>query len=564
MTATINPLLKDRPVSWEVYQPRYQELLDRELTPETIEAFLLDWSELDRELDQVVHVRSLNADLNTADEEVQNAYLEYLNGIQPHRDVAVSDLRKKLLTVAPAHLPADARLLAKRFEADDRAFHVDSVPLRTQLAELKQQYSQITGGMLIDFRGEQITVPRVEQLLLSPDRQEREEAWKAWQKARLEIAPKLDEVFLKQLKLRQQIHRNSGHANYRDYMWDRYHRFDYTPQDCLDFHETIETEVVPFTLELLEQHRQGLGIEELKPWDFYWRSQMDPQNRPALQPFSTVEELENKTEQVFFSLSPKLGEMFKTLKDRRAMDLGSRENKMSHAYCTTIDTEKLPFVLQNVVGTEGDVSTTLHEFGHAFHAYVSMRTQRLIWNAFSATEFVEVPSMGMELIALDHLTPFYTPQEIQRAKESAIRQSVHNLPWMCYMDAFQHWLYSEAPEDITIEMLDQKSRELLDRFQPQPNWSGFEAEKGKVWQYYHMFNHPFYYIEYALSGLGAVQLWKNHQENPEKTLQQYLEALEPGDSLSVPELYEKCGLNFKFDRQTVHDLMGFLREQLQG
>ncbi|GGJ18274.1 M3 family oligoendopeptidase [Deinococcus roseus] len=561
-TAVFPSVLTDLGIQWSALEPRYQALQERPLTPENATQFLLDWSDLQREANEAFTILYIRADLNTADAHSREAYLQCIRDLAPRVQSADAALKTRIVQLEGYEPPEDARLILKRFQTEQQIFREENLPLFTELAELSQQYSQLTGSMLVDFQGEQLTVSRVEQLLLSPDRQEREGVWKAWQKARLSIAAKLDGVFLKQLRLRQQLAHNAGFSHFQAYQWKNLHRYDYTPQDCLQFHQSIEQEVVPLARKLLEKHRQGLGVAELKPWDFYWRSQLDSQNRPALQPFKTVEELQSKAEQVFTSLSPELGRQFAQFRQQGAMDLGSRENKMGHAYCAPLTRQKLPFVLQNVVGMSNDVTVTLHEFGHAFHAYTSMKHQRFFWNTLSATEFVEVPSQGMECLALPHLQAFYTPEEIQRITEAQISRVVHVLPWIAFMDAFQDWIYTQDASDITVEKLDQKCRELLGRFQPEPSWAGFEQELGKVWQYYHMFNTPLYYIEYAFSWVGALTLWKHSLQDPQKTLQSYLSAIQLGDSCSVPELYEAAGLQFVFDRQTVHGLMDFLRSQL--
>ncbi|WP_189007081.1 M3 family oligoendopeptidase [Deinococcus roseus] len=556
-----NSLLQDAPIAWGNYQSRYQHLIDGVVNPEDITQFLLDWSDLETELDQVQAVRTLRAHLDTRDEAAQTAYREFMTDIHPERERVNGALKQKLLSLDLSHLPADAVRLVRRFQADARLFREENIKVQMQLSELEQEYTQINAALKVDFRGEKLGLPQLAPFLLSPDRQDREEAWKASRQTFREAAPVLDDLFLRMLKLRRLLACNAGYASFRDYMWDKYHRFDYNPQDCLNFHQTIETEVVPFALELLEQHRERLGLEVLRPWDAYWYDRVDPPDCAPLQPFKTAAELVARSAEVFSRLNPRLAEMFQLFRDHKAMDLEVRENKLSQAYCTSLPVSKLPFVFQQVVGTAGDVSVFLHESGHAFHDFLSMHSQRFYWNHMSSSEFIEVPSTAMELITLDALDPFFDPQEMERVKGAAIWQMVHNLPHCCFLDAFQHWVYSEAPEDVTIEMLDQKALELLQRFRPVPAWDGFEADRKKLWHFFHVFYVPFYYIEYAFCGLGALQLWKNQQQDPEKTLQQYLEALEAGNSLSVPELYEKCGLNFKFDRQTVHDLMDFVRSQ---
>ncbi|GEM47699.1 M3 family oligoendopeptidase [Deinococcus cellulosilyticus] len=562
MLQTLNPLLEDTEISWETHQKPFQELLDREVQPEDITQFLLDWSALENQLQHVQTVRMIRAHLDTSDQEAQDRQAAFVTEVQPEWEKMAAALKQKLLSLDHSHLPADAVQMVRRFQADARTFREENVPLQTELFSLEQEYTQISGGLKVEFQGEQKSLPQMKPFQVSPDRTVREEAWKAVRAALSSVAPQLNDLFLKQLKLRRQMAKNAGYPDFRAYMWDRYHRFDYTAETCLEFHQTVKAEVVPFALEMLEQHRVKLGLDVLRPWDAYWHTVVEPGHLPALKPFQTAEELEAKTEQVFFAVSPKLGEMFHLFRKNGAMDLGNRPNKLPQAYCTGLAQSGWPFMFQSAVGTMIDVMVTLHESGHAFHLYASLHGQRFPWNVMSGIEFAEVPSTAMEYLALDHLSAFYTPEEMLRVKRNAIWSMVQGIPWQCVMDAFQHWLYVEAPEEVTPEMLEDRCRELMDEFMPVPAWTGFEAERGNLWQIFHVFSIPFYFIEYAISGLGAIQLWRNHQQDPQRTIEQYLDALAPGYTLSVPEAYERCGISFRFDRPLVRELMDFLRKQL--
>jgi oligoendopeptidase F len=279
-----------------------------------------------------------------------------------------------------------------------------------------------------------------------------------------------------------------------------------------------------------------------------------------------VTELKEGVQRIFTALDPELGREFATFQ-YGFCDLDSRPNKMSHAYCATFPKRGMPFVLENVVGSEQDVQVTLHEFGHAFHGYASMRAQPLIWNHFSATEFVELPSQSMEVLALPYLVRekggFYSSDELKRVLQRQVSTVVHLLTWIGFMDSFQHWLYAEAPGDVPIADLNRKAAELIGRFMPQTDWTGFSDELGKSWHYHHIFGAPFYYIEYGLSWLGALQLWQRSLTDPAATIRQYRSALALGNSRSVPELFKAAGATFAFDRGTVRNMVAFLRAQLE-
>jgi oligoendopeptidase F len=550
---------------WDELEPRYQELTSRALDDKSAYQFLLDWSDLAKEIEETYTFLNLRSDLNTADE-AASAQLSHFNQVTNSKvTVADASLRKRFLILSAPELPDNASLIRRRMQTDEQAYCEANVPLDADHADLVNEFSRLTGNNLAEYEGEKLTLPQIQEKLHDPDRSVREGVWHAWQRAKLSIAPAQDELFTKMLAVRKRMATNLGVGNFRDLIWLKCHRYDYSPKDCADLHASIAEEVVPFATDLLEEHRKKLGISSLKPWDFYWKAPVDPQGREPMHPFSDVEQLESIAESIFSTIDPQLGQEFGEFR-QGYMDLGSRPNKMPHAYCASFPKRRMPFVLQNVVGSEDDVRVTLHEFGHAFHGYASMRAQPLIWNHFSATEFVEVPSQAMEVLALPYLHKdrggFYSTEELKRVYRRQLAGIVHILTWIGFMDSIQHWIYAEAPAELTIDQIDRKAAELIARFMPQTDWIGFEPELAKVWHYHHIFSSPFYYIEYGLSWLGALQVFQNSLHNPVDALAKYRAALDLGNSRSVPELFAAAGARFAFDRSTIRRLMQFLREQL--
>jgi oligoendopeptidase F len=552
-------------LEWQDLEPEYEKLRKRELDRQNVYSFLLDWSELVKGIDETRTFLSISTDLNTADSVARERLSHFYEATQPKVSIANAELRRKVLKIKDPEMPVEAELVLKRMRTEQEAYREENVQLEADHANLMNEHGRITGNLSIEFEGERLTVPQIEEKLREPNRRIREQAWRALQASKQSVTQQLDDLFLKLLDIRRELAKNAGLPSYRELIWLHYHRYDYTPQDCYRLHESIEQEVVPFATELLQVHRAKLNVETLQPWDFYWRSVVDPDGLEPIRPFNQVSELETGIERIFTAIDPELGHQFGEFRNG-FMDLGSRQNKMSHAYCELFPKHGMPFVLQNVVGTDGDVRVTLHEFGHAFHGYASMRSQPLVWNYFSATEFVEVPSQAMEVLALPYLHKdrggFYSDAELERVSRAQISQVVHLLTWIGFMDSFQHWIYAEARASTTIEEIDAKAKELMKRFMPQTDWSGFPQELGKTWQYYHIFRAPFYYIEYGLSWLGALQLWRNSLGDPVGAMKRYRHALTLGNSRTVPQLFEATGTKFAFDRATIRELMYFLRGQL--
>ncbi|MFK7602108.1 M3 family oligoendopeptidase [Deinococcus sp. SM5_A1] len=548
---------------WETYRPRYEALLEAELTAADVPAWLTRWSALDAELGEVAAKLSTHADLHTDDEGVQERYQIFVATTMPPASRTGQALTEKLLAV-PDYTPApDFALNYRRFRDSAALFREANVELEVAHQQQQNRHSVITGNQKVTLNGEQLTIPQAKQRLDSPDRKVREDAWWALTVSDMEVAPELDAVMQDLIHTRQQLARNADEANYRDFRWKQLDRVDYTPADCRAFHDAVREEVVPLATELLGDIARELGLESIRPWDFNRSNLLDPSGREALKPFTTGEQLQEIAQTSFAGVDADLAARFGQMREGGLLDLESRPGKMTHAYCQYFPVNNEPFVLMNVVGTAHDLQVLFHEIGHAFHGFYSGDAQPLVWNRWSPIEFVEIPSMAMEFLTLDHLGHVFDAEELARYRRSQLQGVVVFLPWAAQMDAFQHWLYAEASEDVGIAELDAKWLELDKTFHPFVDWNGIdEGVRAKGWQYYHIFQAPFYYIEYAMCYLAAVGIWREAREDAAGALTRYKAALRLGNAAGVPELYRAAGVEFRFDREYIKGLMGFLKEQL--
>jgi oligoendopeptidase F len=398
--------------------------------------------------------------------------------------------------------------------------------------------------------------------LQDKNRETRERAWHLYMERFLREREKLNELYLEMLRLRRQVARNAGFDDFRAYQWKTMARFDYTPEDCFAFHDAIEHEVVPFATELYNDLRKKLELDTLRPWDV----DADPHGE-ALAPFKETSELEEGGYRIFEQVDPLLAQHYRAMRGA-FLDLGSRPNKAPGGYCNSFPVSGKPYIFMNAVGTQDDVMTLLHEGGHAFH-FMESRVQPLVWNHDVPMEFSEVASMAMELLSAPYLTRarggFYEEADARRAYAQRLRDSVLFLPYMAVVDAFQHWVYTEAPEAVSPDEMDTKWGELWDRFLPGVDYSALETEKETGWhRKVHIFSVPFYYVEYGLALLGALQVWRNALADQATAVARYRAALALGDTRPLPGLFEAAGARFAFDRATVRELMILTREQLES
>jgi len=550
------------PMDWRTIQPHVDALLAAELTPATADAWLQQWSDLASVLYEAQMRINRKVTENTADEEADKQFLVFVEQIMPQARVADQALRDRLLTLqAHGYMPgSDTVELLRRFRAEADIYRSENVPILSELLKLGNQFDKVVGGLNIVWNGVTETIPQARLHWQSQDRTEREKSWRLVMAAHAAQGEKLNELYLQMLAQRRQVAGNAELSDYRAYKWQELARFDYTPADCVTFHDAIEHEVVPLAQKIYAEQANRLGLGALRPWD----TDVDPNGEP-LRPFKDVADLEAGCYRIFHQVDPELAAHFALMRNG-FLDLPSRANKAGGGYCEAFPVTGKPYIFMNAVGTHDDVQTLLHEGGHAFH-YMESRRNPLWWNQNGPMEFCEVASMGMELLSAPYLASdqggFYSEADAARAYADHLRGIVTFLPYMAVVDAFQHWVYVDAPEGVTAADLDAKWCELWDRFMIGIDYAGLPAEKETGWhRKQHIFTDPFYYVEYGLAQLGALQVWCNALRDQPKAVADYRTALALGGTRGLAQLFTAAGGHFAFDRRTVGELMALVERQL--
>lgn len=554
------------PHDWKTIQPYYDELQARPLTRENVSGWLQDWSDLDVILGDAAFAANRAVTENTADERAEQVFLNLVATIMPEVEVAEQKLREKLLDLKDYEPSPDNTETLHRLRDRAGLFNEANVPIMADLARLENDYNKIVGNMSVTIDGRDMTMQQANELQFNTDRGLRERGWRTVQERWLEDRNPLDDLYLKMLAMRRQVARNAGMADFRAYTWHHLYRFSYTPEDCLGLHEAIAAEAIPLLEKHMARRKAGMGVNSVRPWDL----DVDPAGRPGLKPFERSSELEEGVQRIFNNIDPALGGYFACMRGG-FLDLESRPNKAPGAYCGGYNSLGKPYIFANAVGIHDDVDTLLHESGHAFH-FMECASQPLIWNKFGLEavnyEFGEVASMSMELLGSPYLERenggFYSKTDANRARAEHLLSIIRFLPYMSVVDSFQHWVYAEAPENVTAADLDRKWGQLWDRFMSWQDWSGLENEKVTGWHRKgHIFGAPFYYIEYGLAQLGAIQVWRNAMRNRAKAVADYRHALSLGNTRSLPQLFEAAGARLVFDRPAVHELMQLVDSELE-
>lgn len=544
---------------WSQIEPYFDRLRDRSLdSPGALEQWLLDYSELSAAVAEVGTDRYVRMTCQTDDPQRKAAYLDFIESIEPNWKHRAHELNVKYTESPVARALPDDRygVLDRSIRAGVEIFREENVALQTDEAKLEQQYQEINGAQTVEFDGQEQTLQQLALYAERTDRAVRKAAWEAEWNRRLEDVETLENIFDQLVRLRHRIARNADCADYREYAFKAKQRFDYSPQDCIAFHEAVEKAAVPLMRELQREKQRSLGVDPLRPWDLA----VDVKGRPPLRPFDSPEQLVSKGSRVFHRVDPELGTEFDEMYAKGYLDLESRKGKAPGGYQSTYEEQRRPFIFMNAVGVQRDVSTLIHEGGHAFHAQACRRDPLLAYR-HSPIEFAEVASMGMEMLALDALDEFYMPDEFARAKRAELEGLIGLFPWVATIDAFQHWIYTHP--DHTREQRQREWLALHDRFGGIADFSGYERALAYRWhKQLHLFQVPFYYIEYAIAQLGALQVWNNAAVDRPKATRQYREALALGGSRPLPELFAAAGARFDFSHDFLAPLIDAVREEL--
>jgi oligoendopeptidase F len=546
---------------WDDVQPFFENLKNREINSlEDLKQWFSDRSEIESYLSENFAWRYIRQTCDTANTGLINALQFFITEIQPKLAEYGNALDKKIVDnpfLGELTAPGFAITLRGMKKAIE-IFREENIPVITEMQTEERKYGAIAGAMTVTLDGEEITLQRAADRLQSTDREVREEAWRAISGRRYEDHDKLDELLNKLITLRDTVGRNAGFSNYRDYMFAAMGRFDYTPEDCFNFHGSVKKAVVPILNEMAAERKAALQVDALRPWD----TKVDPKGLPPLKPFETGEELLDKTIRAFSRLDPFLGDCLRIMKTMKHLDLESRKGKAPGGYNYPLDEIGVPFIFMNATSNLRDMVTLLHEGGHAVHSLV---TRDLALNSFKHTpsEVAELASMSMELITMDFWDEFFENEEdLKRAKITHLESIIETLPWVATVDKFQHWMYENpqhTPEQRTeawVRIYEEFTDTVMD-------WSTLENFKKYLWQrQLHIYEVPFYYIEYGIAQLGAIGVWKNYREDPAKGLKGYLDALKLGYTATIGEIYQAANIPFDFSERHIAELMQFVRDEL--
>jgi oligoendopeptidase F len=548
---------------WKTLEPYFKDLLERTIdSKKDLEKWLEDASELEAVVGEDANWRQIRMTCDTENKELEDAFTFFVMEIQPHIQHYADKLNRKLIeSPFTAELDHDKYFTYLRnIKKNIDLFRQENIPLNSELSVMAQQFGVISGKMTVQVEGKEYTLQQAAKFLENPDRSLREDVYRKISERRLQDKEELNKLFTALVQKRNQVAVNAGFANYRDFRFKELGRFDYTKEDCFQFHEAVKQNIVPLVNEIYKRKKEKLAIDSLRPWD----TEAEPAGTTPLNPFKTGDELLQKTLHCLDDVNPFFAECLQQMQKMHRLDLESRKGKAPGGYNCPLPETGAPFIFMNAAGQMGDVTTIIHEGGHAVHSFL---THPLALTGFKEypMEIAEVASMSMELFSMDHWDVFFdNKEELRRAKEYQLERVITIFPWIAIVDKFQHWVY-ENPSH-TEEQRAAKWMEILIEFSStEIDFSGLDEYRKYSWQrQLHLFEVPFYYIEYGIAQLGAIGLWMQFKKNKQAALNNYIHALSLGGTVTLPQLFQKAGLKFDFSPMYVSELMSFVHNEMTG
>ncbi len=549
--------------TWETLKVYFEDLVNRPISSkEEYIQWLSDKSELEAVIEEDAAWRYIKMTIDTRDEALNEAYTFFVTKIEPEL-APFADLLNKKLVESPffeaLNQQEDFAIYFRSVATALKLYREENIALEAELGEKSQQFGAISAAQSIEYNKEKITMQKASSLLREPNEAIRKEVYEKIATRRSQDIDQLNQLYNELIQLRHQVAQNAGFDNYRDYKFQALGRFDYTKEDCFNFHTSIKKLIVPLVKEIQQKRLNLLGKAAFKPWD----SEVDPTGKAPLKPFNNGKELLEGTIHIFNEIDPYFGDCLKTMDEMGHLDLDSKDGKAPGGYNYPLYEVGVPFIFMNSVGTQNDLVTMVHEGGHAVHSFLS---RDLLLTSFKdvPSEVAELASMSMEMLTMNLWNHFYKNEEdFQRAKKEQLETVLKILPWIAQIDEFQHWIYENATH--TENQRTEKWVQLCTEYGTGlTDWTGFETMQANSWQrQLHLFEVPFYYIEYGIAQLGALAVWKNSIHDFKGTIENYKKALSFGYTKTLPELYSAAGIKFDLSENYLSELVEFVKVELE-
>tara|TARA_B100000900_G_scaffold270921_1_gene231366 strand:- start:318 stop:2039 length:1722 start_codon:yes stop_codon:yes gene_type:complete len=547
--------------SWNKVEPLFENLFKRSInSKKELENWMRDRSELNSVMNEDLAWRYIKMNINTKDEKLAKKFHFWIKEISPKLSPYSHKLNIKLIESPFLNELEHEKynIYLRGVKKQIAIYREENIPLFTEMEAKQQEYGMISAKMTVEFDGKSLTMQQASLILKDTDREKRKKIYNLIQKRRLEDEEKLDNLYDELIILRQKIAKNAGYSNYRDYMFSAMGRFDYKPEDCFDFHNAISKKIVPIITSFEEKRKKKLNYVNYKPWD----TAVDIDGLKPLNPFNGGNELTDLTIKCFSKLRPYFGDCISIMKEMKYLDLESKEGKAPGGFMYPLHEIGVPFIYMNSVGSQRDLVTMVHEGGHAIHSFLC-RNLELTEFKSTPSEVAELASMAMELLSMDYWDTFYKDKkELKRAKLEQLEKALGTLPWVAAIDKFQHWIYtnkhtSKERKEKWLEIDAELGNQII-------NWEGQESAQKIMWQrQLHLYEVPFYYIEYGMAQLGAIAVWRSYKKQGDVAIENYINALKLGYTKSIGEIYKTAGVKFDFSEKYVKELASFVKEELK-